>query len=82
MSTGTQWVPQYVMPAAPIQSVDEGYNLAAAAGHMGPYKSDSQPPPRGISVMMHSPETYNTMIPQVRAVIVQYGRDIGQNCLI
>ncbi|KAK9745775.1 RNA recognition motif [Popillia japonica] len=78
MSAGTQWVPQYVMPAAPIQSVDEGYNLAAATGHMGPYKSDGQPPPRGISVMMHSPETYNTMIPQMNAVSLGSGSYISQ----
>lgn len=62
-----QWVPQYVVQAAaPIQQVDD-YNMTAT--HMGgAYKSDGQPP-RGIPVMLPSPESvpYNHhMIPQVR----------------
>lgn len=81
MSTGAPWVPQYVM-STPLQSVDDSYNLATATGHMGPYKNDGQPQPRGISVMMPSPETYNPMIPQVRATYVQYKGNIGQNCLM
>uniref|UniRef100_A0A1Y1NLU8 Protein alan shepard n=1 Tax=Photinus pyralis TaxID=7054 RepID=A0A1Y1NLU8_PHOPY len=64
----TPWVPQYVM-SAPIPQVDDGYNLAAS--HMGAaYKGDGQPP-RGVSVMLPSPEpttvSYNHMIPQLTA---------------
>ncbi|KAK4873849.1 hypothetical protein RN001_013209 [Aquatica leii] len=64
-----QWVPQYVMSAAPMQQVDDSYNLAAS--HMGAaYKNDGQPP-RGVSVMLPSPEptavSYNHMIPQLTA---------------
>ncbi|KAF5297068.1 hypothetical protein FQR65_LT10077 [Abscondita terminalis] len=64
-----QWVPQYVMSAAPIPQVDDSYNLAAS--HMGAaYKNDGQPP-RGVSVMLPSPEptavSYNHMIPQLTA---------------
>lgn len=68
---GTHWVPTpYVVPApTPMQPVDDGYNLPA---HMSAapatYKNDGQPP-RGISVMLPSPEAtampYNQMIPQV-----------------
>lgn len=73
-----QWVPQYVMPAAPIPPVDDSYSLAAA-GHMGAaYKGDGQPP-RGVSVMLPSPEPtavpYNHMIPQV-----QIGCILSLNC--
>lgn len=63
---GAQWLPSYVMPAAPMQQVDDGYNLAAS--HIGAtYKSEGQGP-RGVSLMLPSPDptaAYN-MIPQVR----------------
>lgn len=70
-STGPHWVPSpYVMQApAPMQPVDDGYNLPAHMNAAATYKNDGQPP-RGISVMLPSPETtavqYNPMIPQVR----------------
>lgn len=67
---GTHWVPTpYVMPApAPMQQVDDGYSLPAHMSAAATYKNDGQPP-RGISVMLPSPEAtavqYNQMIPQV-----------------
>lgn len=71
--TGAHWVPTpYMMPTpAPLQQVDDGYSLPAhmnAAAAAASYKNDGQPP-RGISVMLPSPEAtvqYNQMIPQVR----------------
>ncbi|XP_018330605.1 protein alan shepard isoform X2 [Agrilus planipennis] len=59
------WVPQYVMSAPPLQTVEDGYNLAAASHLSAAYKGDGQPP-RGMSVMLSSPEpAYNHMIPQL-----------------
>lgn len=68
-------VPQYVVPAAPLPQVDDSYNVAAAS-HMGvAYKGDGQLP-RGVPVMLPSPEPtavqYNHMIPQVLLCIKLY----------
>lgn len=63
----TQWMPTQYLMQAPMQSVDDTYNLT---GHMT-YKNDGQGP-RGISVMLPSPEAaaaatmqYTNMLPPV-----------------
>ncbi|XP_022916231.1 protein alan shepard isoform X3 [Onthophagus taurus] len=71
---GTQWVPPYIMSAAPIASMDDSYNIPS---HMGPYKNDGQAP-RGISVMMPSSEYMPQLTAQMGAVQLGSGSYISQ----